>query len=104
LIYNDGYILLFYDCPMVTKEDIRNYNRFRKKLVNLGYLMLQNSVYYKYIRDLKRIEFEINKIKTISISDSNVIALKITNKQFLNINIIYGLFNLIDRSENYLEY
>ncbi|MBR6951700.1 MAG: CRISPR-associated endonuclease Cas2 [Oscillospiraceae bacterium] len=37
--------LVFFDLPVDTEEDRRNYRRFHKYLIKSGYLMLQESVY-----------------------------------------------------------
>lgn len=101
---NDGYLIVFYDLPTLTKQDIRNYNKFRKKLISFGYEQLQKSVYYKYIRDLKTTDRENYNIKSITSNDSNVVSLKITKMQFEKIQVISGEFNYIDRSVSCVEY
>lgn len=39
--------LVFFDLPMVTAEQRREYTKFRKFLLKNGFLMLQESVYCK---------------------------------------------------------
>lgn len=104
MIINDGYIFLFYDLPMKTKKDYKKYAIFRSRIVNRGYIMLQESVYYKYLRDLKHKNDEDKFIKSIAINKSNIISLKLTSLQFNNIEKICGDFNLKDLSTNIVEY
>ena len=40
-------VLVFFDLPVVTAENRREYTRFRKFLLKNGFLMLQESVYCK---------------------------------------------------------
>lgn len=41
-------ILLFYDLPTVTKADRAIFAKFRKNLLKLGFLMIQESIYVKH--------------------------------------------------------
>ena len=41
--------IVFFDLPNIYAKDRRNYNLFRKFLLNEGFLMLQESVYSKLI-------------------------------------------------------
>ena len=47
MTYDFMRLVLFFDLPVKTKEDRRNYARFRKYLIQNGYLMMQYSVYCK---------------------------------------------------------
>jgi len=38
-------ILVFFDLPVTTAENRRDYTRFRKFLIKNGFIMLQESVY-----------------------------------------------------------
>ena len=40
-------IIVFFDLPVLTAENRRNYRQFRKFLVKAGFLMMQESVYCK---------------------------------------------------------
>ena len=40
-------VLVFFDLPVVTGENKKEYRRFRKYLLKNGFLMLQESVYCK---------------------------------------------------------
>ena len=40
-------LILFFDLPMTTKEEVKIYTRFRKYLIKNGYMMMQFSVYCK---------------------------------------------------------
>ena len=40
-------VIVFFDLPVKTAQDRREYARFRKKLVKSGFVMMQGSVYSK---------------------------------------------------------
>lgn len=39
------WVMVMFDLPTSTKEDRKNYTRFRKKLIESGFMQLQFSVY-----------------------------------------------------------
>lgn len=47
MIYEFMRLILFFDLPMTTKEEVKIYTRFRKYLIKNGYMMMQFSVYCK---------------------------------------------------------
>ena len=53
MIYDFMRLILFFDLPVVSKEDRRIYATFRKYLIKNGYIMMQYSVYYKYLQIVK---------------------------------------------------
>ena len=40
-------VIVFFDLPVETSLDRRNYSKFRKLLINEGFIMMQESVYTK---------------------------------------------------------
>lgn len=40
-------VIVFFDLPVFTKADIRQYNKFRKFLIGQGFVKMQKSVYSK---------------------------------------------------------
>ena len=51
MIYDFMRLILFFDLPVVSKEDRRIYATFRKYLIKNGYIMMQTSVYKGYKQD-----------------------------------------------------
>lgn len=47
--YRQMWVVVFFDLPTETKEDKRNYVKFRKRLLEKGYMMIQYSVYARPI-------------------------------------------------------
>ena len=42
-------LMVFFDLPMLTDKDRREYNRFHKYLLKNGFIMMQKSVYTKLV-------------------------------------------------------
>ncbi len=83
-------LLLFFDLPMITDKDRREYNRFRKFLIKNGFIMMQKSVYTKLV---------INNVTSVSVKQkvssnlpkSGVVELlEITENQFSKIEYLVG--------------
>lgn len=83
--------LAMFDLPVKTKEEHRNAQNFRKNLVQLGFVMLQYSV---YVRILKGYE-KANAIKSALVGvlppKGNVRLLLVTESQFEKMDILIGL-------------
>jgi CRISPR-associated endonuclease Cas2 len=61
-----GWILCMFDLPTVEREDQRNATRFRNGLLDLGYRMLQESVYARNAVSLEKYESQISAVKAIA--------------------------------------
>lgn len=88
-------ILLFFDLPTDNINDRRNYSKFRKLLINEGFIMMQESVYTKLALNnsvVNSIKEKINKNKP---PKGIVQILIITEKQFNSIEYIVGQKNTI---------
>ena len=94
-------VLVFLDLPMLSSEDRKAYTRFRKFLINDGYMMLQESVYCKLAMNQNAANALILRLKQNKPSAGLVQALVITEKQFANIELIIGdkSNDIIDTSE-----
>ena len=101
---NDGYMLLIYDIPNKDKLDHKKYITFRKRIIRNGYIMIQESVYYKYLRNIKSKAIEEKYISSISIDNSNVITLALPKWHFNNIKCICGSFSIVDLSNDFVDY
>lgn len=94
-------MLVFFDLPVETVEDKREYRKFRKLLLSNGFIMLQESVYCRMV---------LNKTVEKSVSDTIkrnrpraglVQMLTVTEKQFSQMEYITGEFHsdIIDSDE-----
>lgn len=83
-------MLVFFDLPVETNEDRRNYRRFRKILVKNGFIMLQESVYTK-VMTTPSVENSVkNLIKSNKPPKGLVQTLTVTEKQFLKMDYVVG--------------
>ena len=78
-------ILVFFDLPVQTAYDRKEYRRFRKFLIESGFLMLQESVYCKLVQNSTVADVKRNRP-----SNGLVQLLRITEKQFSRMELIVG--------------
>lgn len=87
-------VIVFFDLPTITSQDIKNYNKFRKTLIKEGFIMLQESVYCKLALNMS----VVNSIKSVVIGNAplkgNIQMLIITEKQFASILYVSGSMNI----------
>jgi len=83
-------ILIFFDLPVETSEDRKEYRRFRKFLIKEGFVMMQESVYSKLALNSSALDLIVNKIKREKPKEGLVQILNITEKQFASIINICG--------------
>lgn len=46
-------LMIMFDLPVLTSENRRNYRKFRKALINEGFLMMQYSIYVRVCSNKK---------------------------------------------------
>lgn len=83
-------LIVFFDLPSVTNADKRRYRKFRKYLIDNGYLMMQESVYCKLLTNYGACELEVKNLQKNKPSDGLVQCLQITEKQYASIKCITG--------------
>lgn len=98
-------LMVFFDLPMLTDKDRREYTRFHKFLLKNGFIMMQKSVYTKLI---------INNVTSLSVKQriynnlpkvGIVELLEITENQFSKIEYLVGKeqTSVIDSMERLIE-
>lgn len=94
-------ILLFFDLPTDTAKDRRVYSKFRKFLINEGFIMMQESVYTKLALNNSIVNSVKDKIYKNKPPKGIVQMLTITEKQFNSIEYIVGNkeSNVLDNTE-----
>lgn len=83
-------ILLFFDLPTDTAKDRRIYSKFRKLLINEGFIMMQESVYTKLALNNSIVNLVKDRIYKNKPPKGIVQMLTITEKQFNSIEYIVG--------------
>ncbi len=94
-------ILVFFDLPVTTTENKREYRRFRKFLIQNGFIMLQESVYCKMAINQTVATSILNNIRKNKPLQGLVQVLSVTEKQFEKMEFITGTFesDIIDTDE-----
>ena len=82
----DGVILLMYDLSMKTKEEVHYYNIFRKNIIKNGFVFLQESVYYRYIRYTNMSNYVIKNVLSKVSRNANIRFIIMTVLQFERMN------------------
>ena len=55
--------IVFFDLPNIYSKDKRNYLKFRKFLINEGFIMMQESVYSKIVLNSQQSELILQKLR-----------------------------------------
>jgi CRISPR-associated protein Cas2 len=79
------WMLVMFDLPVVTKQERRQYTKFRHFLLDEGFEMSQFSVYMRLCRGKEQVEARTRRIERNLPSAGKVHILSITDKQFENI-------------------
>ena len=75
-------LLVFFDLPVGTATDRKNYRKFRKFLIENGYLMVQYSIYAKIILNHSILSYQKKKIMDQIPKKGTVDLLLVTEKQY----------------------
>lgn len=83
-------VILLFDLPMITKEEVRTYNSFRKYLLKNGYMMMQYSVYCRIFNNRESASKHLEILKRNVPKKGQIRVMVVTEKQYTNIEIIVG--------------
>lgn len=94
-------VLVFFDLPVGTNAERREYTQFRKYLIKNGYIMLQESVYCKLVQNNQAADWVIDNLYKNKPTSGTVQALRVTEKQFSKMDYIVGtkISDVIDSDE-----
>ena len=83
-------VLVFFDLPVLTEANRRDYRIFRKYLVKSGFMMIQESVYCKLAQNSSVADTLVENIKKNKPSEGLVQVLRVTGKQYNKLDFIVG--------------
>ena len=83
-------VLVFFDLPVLTEANRRDYRVFRKYLIKSGFMMIQESVYCKLAQNGSVADAMVENIKKNKPSEGIVQVLRVTEKQYNKIDFIVG--------------
>ena len=85
-----GWILAMFDLPVLTKPQRQVASRFRARLRNDGYVMIQFSVYARPCVTLEQMETHVAHVRKFAPHTGNVRLLFMTDQQWGNSQTILG--------------
>jgi CRISPR-associated protein Cas2 len=77
-----------FDLPTKSKEDIKKYTKFRSKMINDGFSMIQYSVYIRICKSNYSAKAHIKYIKKIIPLKGEVRILKLSDKTYNSMEIL----------------
>ncbi len=86
-------VIVFFDLPVKTKKDRREYAKFRKYLIKSGFVMMQESVYTKIALNQNAADAVCQNVKKNKPSGGLVQMLTVTEKQFSKMEMVIGSVN-----------
>ena len=94
-------VLVFFDLPVLTEKNRKEYRDFRKFLIKSGFLMMQESVYCKLAQNSAAADAIAENVKRNKPSAGLVQLLKVTEKQYSKMEFIVGrnTTNVLDSDE-----
>lgn len=93
--------MVFFDLPNIYAKDKKNYLKFRKYLLNEGFIMMQESVYSKIVMNSQQSELLLDRLRKKAPKKGLIQVLTITEKQYSQIEYIIGEHNskIIDNED-----
>ena len=95
-------LMVFFDLPVETAMQRKEYRLFRKFLIKDGYLMLQESVYAKLVVNDGAAGAAVMRLRKHRPPEGLVQVLKVTEKQFATMDYIVGNRDEVDTMEEFV--
>lgn len=94
-------VIVMFDLPTTTSENIREYTRFRKYLIKSGFMMMQESVYSKLALNTTVADSVITGLRKNRPVDGLVQVFTMTEKQFQKMECLVGetSYGILDSDE-----
>lgn len=83
-------VIVFFDLPVLTAENRRDYRAFRKFLIKNGFIMMQESVYSKLALNTTIVNGIMEKVRKNRPPEGLVQMMAITEKQYGKMEFIVG--------------
>ena len=94
-------VIVFFDLPVQTAAERREYSLFRKHLVKSGFIMMQESVYCKLALNMSVADAIMDQVRKTKPPQGLVQMLVITEKQYTRMEYVVGEFHseIVDTDE-----
>ncbi|MBR4401736.1 MAG: CRISPR-associated endonuclease Cas2 [Synergistes sp.] len=98
-------MIVFFDLPVETAAERRDYAKFRKFLIKNGFMMMQESVYCKLLLNQTAADAAAEKIRNNKPGKGLIQILLITEKQYSKIEFVLGSgsSDIINSDERFVE-
>lgn len=83
-------VIVFFDLPVQTDADRREYTHFRKYLIKNGFLMMQESVYSKLALNMSAASAIMQNVRQQKPPRGLVQMLVVTEKQYTRMEYVVG--------------
>lgn len=84
------WVIAFFDLPVRTPKNRKDYAHFRRDLIEDGFTMMQFSVYSRHCASFENAEVHIERMARRLPPEGEVRFLVITDKQFSRIRTFWG--------------
>ncbi len=84
------WLFALFDLPVKTRDDRRDYTKFRKALLREGFCMLQFSVYARYCPSEESSKAYRNRVHAELPEKGQVRLLAVTDRQFGKMDVFFG--------------
>lgn len=88
--YRIMWVMVFFDLPVETKKDRKNYTTFRKSMLKDGFSMFQFSAYLRHCASRENADVHVKRVQGNLPPRGHVGILTITDKQFGMMKVYYG--------------
>ena len=83
-------IIVMFDLPVITEKEKKIASKFRKYLLDDGYIMMQYSVYSRICKNNDDLNKHINRLRINSPKTGNIRLLQVTENQYNNMIMFCG--------------
>ena len=84
-------VIVMFDLPVVTEKERKIATKFRKFLLDDGYIMMQYSVYSRICKNNDDLNKHINRLKINTPKNGNIRLLQVTENQYNNMIMFSGI-------------
>lgn len=97
-------MIVFFDLPVETSAERREYARFRKYLIKNGFMMIQESVYCKLMLNQTAVNAMMENVRKHKPPSGLVQVLTVTEKQYARMEYIVGSYDgdIISSDERFI--
>lgn len=96
-------LMIFFDLPVKTEKDKKEYTKFRKFLLKNGFQMLQFSVYVRLTRNKDDLNKYIRRVENNLPKSGIIQCLELTEMQYARMHILLGEIQE-ENNEDFMEF